>query len=218
MKRLFSIIILLTISMSVSGVSAQSHEGRYYGWGDRARYYPQPKLTGDISQLVVVHAEGDIALKAVYTFNKRGDVITTMAYNSAGKLIDNSKYTYDYEKGTIYEAHYHLGELTFDNHSTFESAAISDEELFGIFGEEDKTEYKYDSKGRVIEEKSDYCTTTYEYDARSNKSKITCIYSDGREEVNCYEYDARGNVVKMRRTPGMYKESSHTTFHITYRR
>lgn len=217
MKRILSMVMLLTVSMCIGSVSAQSHEGRYFGWGDRARYYFQPQLRGDISQIVVTHIDGTIFIKEYHTFNEHGDVVSTKGYNSSNKLVNNSNYTYDYAKGTVYEAHYFLGELTFDNETTLTTATISDDELFGTSNEY-KAEYKYDSKGRVIEKKSDDRTTTYEYDGAGNITKIVTELKDGTKSTQLKKYDTRGNVVELHISPSTYSDSSRTTYQISYRK
>jgi hypothetical protein len=214
MKKLIILLALLVISFAAM---AQQDRDSHYGWADHATFFAQPKIKGDISKIIVTHSEVDLYVIAIYEFNIQGDVLSLKQFTRNGELIDSIEYSYDYDKGEVNEKHYNKGVLTYED-----TYVIADNYIdWGALDIEDTSEYKYDAEGRVVEQvekfKDGVIRTTYEYDAKGNKSKITTEQTGEPTVVQDYKYDEHGNVVDLVQTPGNYYSSSHTKYDIIYR-
>ena len=139
-----------------------------------------------------------------YTYDDMGNVLSSVTEDAE----DNSYYTYD-EKGNVIREQ-NGDSYTYytydDNNYVLVSAALKEDydgEIPNIYNPDltcfDKTEYTYDSNGRVVEENSsDGYAYKYEYDTSGNVIKETTVITDNEETtttVTSYTYDTLGNVL-----------------------
>ena len=146
-----------------------------------------------------------------------GGATTTYSYDSMGNIIstvtdseydDSCYYIYDNNGNIIREQNgdsynYYTYD---DNKNILVSATLKEDyngEIPDLYNPDltcfDKTEYTYDSNGRVTEENSSYgCVYKFEYDASGNVTKETTVITDDEgttTTVMSYTYDSLGNVL-----------------------
>ena len=139
-----------------------------------------------------------------YTYDDMGNVLSSVTEDAE----DNSYYTYD-EKGNVIREQ-NGDSYTYytydDNNNVLVSAALKEDydgEIPNIYNPDltcfDKTEYTYDSNGRVVEENSsDGYAYKYEYDTSGNVTKETSVITENSKTtttVTSYTYDTLGNVL-----------------------
>ena len=139
-----------------------------------------------------------------YTYDDMGNVLSSVTEDAE----DNSYYTYD-EKGNVIREQ-NGDSYTYytydDNNYILVSAALKEDydgEIPNIYNPDltcfDKTEYTYDSNGRVVEENSsDGYAYKYEYDTSGNVTKETSVITENSKTtttVTSYTYDTLGNVL-----------------------
>ena len=139
-----------------------------------------------------------------YTYDDMGNVLSSVTEDAE----DNSYYTYD-EKGNVIREQ-NGDSYTYytydDNNYVLVSAALKEDydgEIPNIYNPDltcfDKTEYTYDSNGRVVEENSsDGYAYKYEYDTSGNVTKETSVITENSKTtttVTSYTYDTLGNVL-----------------------
>lgn len=139
-----------------------------------------------------------------YTYDDMGNVLSSVTSDDE----DNSYYVYDDNGNVIREQNgdsytYYTYD---DNRNILVSASLKEDyegEIPNIYNPDltcfDKTEYTYDSNGRVVEENSSYgYVYKYEYDNSGNVTKETNVITDDEETtttVTSYTYDSLGNVL-----------------------
>lgn len=195
MKHFFAILVIVSLSFVPSSAFAQSHEGRYLGWGHRASFFAQHALKGDVSKIEVEYRDGRLYVGNVTLFNERGDMTLSKYYNSAGLLTDQIEISYNYDKGVAVETHTSSNGVT--DESTYDLDAF-DYEYLDLYAMEDEAlvDRRYDSEGRVIEYVGIHLHEQYEYDAAGRKVKVVQIFNDKLRVETTYEYDDAGNVTR----------------------
>ncbi len=140
-----------------------------------------------------------------YSYDSMGNIISTV---TDSEYADNSYYIYDNNGNIIREQsgdsyNYYTYD---DNNNILVSATLKEDyngEIPDFYNPDltcfDKTEYTYDSNGRVTEENSSYgYVYKFEYDESGNISKETTVISDAEgttTTVMSYTYDSLGNVL-----------------------
>jgi hypothetical protein len=155
------------------------------------------------------YGRGDIiAEKKIFQYNLNNDIIEENLYNSKNKLSSKIKYKYDIRGNKIEESEYNSDGSLFKkitikydimNRNIETNWDESDGEDITPKFKNQKSTYKYDGKGNIIETKyykdGVYSgETIYKYDGRGN------IIEDnsGIQSVESYkeEYDKNGNWIK----------------------
>lgn len=124
--------------------------------------------------------EGKKEYSTVFKFDSTGKLLEKSKYKGDGSLYE--KYTYEYDANTVLSAEYE-----YEWYKDFKDPLVS---LF-----------KYDSLGKIIEEKtvwdkSSTSTRTYQYDSLGRLSET--IYSNLKGKITRlkYKYDNRGNEIE----------------------
>lgn len=137
---------------------------------------------GNVSQIEISVA-GTAVSRTTYTYDDNGNVLTASNVTSLGTV--STSYTYD-ENGNV----------------------ISKEEDDGSTGEFTRTEYAYDERSYVTEERTYdaegvlQSSIRYAYEADDSGRTLTYYGADGEPtgEVETYVYDEHGNVIEQTTT------------------
>ena len=129
-------------------------------------------------------------------YDEQGNMIEENTYSKDGLLISKNKYDYDEKRNII------------------EFNCIIDVNM----DYKNKVTYKYDDRGNMIEEISDFdnfTKSTYQYDERGNKVEEKKQHSptNSWDEKIIYKYDERGNVIE----ESWYKSDESLDHKITYK-
>lgn len=211
---------------------------RRFGWGDRATMYIMPNIKGDIKEIEVEHNESGSYTKSIYTFNKRGDVISNIEYDNTGEQISIFEYEYYYQANEVKKKYNRNEDEEFgvEDYISTSNFYRSDykynkegnviKEILYFTGEKDPRviiEYKYDKKKNAVIKKTEKygnskCILyTYTYNHQGNIAKEIIKEKGEQTKTISYEYDEQGNIISLTQTPSHYSLSSHTIYNITYR-
>lgn len=246
MKRLFSYLAVAAALLCSAGtLSAQTKlkapvrngwkcTTEFYEIGNQSFGFQNDPLYGDIESIeetfykYVGVDDSDNAVydtenapRTIYTFNKRGDVVSKKVYNENGELIDSTVWEYDasgrvvkeqsargwsycktykYNSAGLLSSHFYES----DEFPSYEGNYVYDSRnnLVKIYSDFDGYKYvgyeaKYDAHNRLIsvitrdEFVSEY-RKSYKYDKFGRVVKADYVYT-----VEVCEYDAKGNILKV---------------------
>ena len=244
MKRILSYLVVAaaailcagTLSAQISKSKAPVRQGwqcttEFYKIGTQVYGFQNDPLYGDIESIeeifypyVGVDDSGNAvydsenATRTIYTFNKRGDVVSKMVYNERGELIDSTVWEYDAsgrlvkEQSSGYCKTYKYNSAGLLSRYSYESEEFpsydgdyvydSRNNLVKIYSDFDGYKYvgyeaKYDAQNRLIyvitrdEFASEY-HKSYKYDKSGRVVKADYVYT-----VEICEYDANGNILRI---------------------
>lgn len=147
--------------------------------------------------------------KNIYTFNELGDLLCSESYyykETDPKIVTQQTIDcFDYIKGLqIRHIRYHNNKDSAEWVEEFEYVQDKNGNITKIIVKDlsyahnsSTTEKIYDSKNRIITEKTDYgYLTEYKYDSKGNLIERIWGDKDGQRNRNVYTYDAVGNLTK----------------------
>lgn len=147
--------------------------------------------------------------KNIYTFNELGDLLCSESYyykETDPKIITQQTIDcYEYKKGLqIRHLRYHNNKDSAEWVEEFEYVQDNNGNITKIIVKDlsyphnsNTTEKIYDSKNRIITEKTDFgYLTEYRYDSKGNLIERIWGDKDEQRNRNVYTYDSSGNLIK----------------------